>query len=258
MNGYAGWSRVTGAIPCAGASAQLTRPFRLSSHESLTGMSVFGLMEVNREVWAMAQVTHPAVAQVYGVASWRGRPFLMVEYLAGGTLADRLRYGPAPEPDAFSTTAALAGALAALHDVGYLHGDVKPSNIGFTTDGSPKLLDFGLVQGEMSTAAGRTLRYASPRVVSGRPVDETDDVWSLCVVLYEMIAGERPFAGDADQVTERIRRQRVGRCGPAVADSASASVVVAFAGSVLSSPGPVRPTTAQAFADALRAVGRDA
>ena len=76
----------------------------------------------------MATVTHPGVAQIHGVESWRGRPCLIVDYLAGGTLADRLRRGRlAP---AVSVAEGLADALAALHETGYLHGDVKPSNVG--------------------------------------------------------------------------------------------------------------------------------
>ena len=109
-----------------------------------------------------------------------------------------------PEGEAVRTAAALADALAALHDAGYLHGDVKPSNIGFTAGGSPKLLDFGLARGAGSAAAGGTLRYASPEILSDRPAGEGDDVWSLCVVLYEMVSGEHPFAGgSADEVAGR-------------------------------------------------------
>ena len=71
----------------------------------------------------------PACSSRKPVESWRRRPFLVAEYLAGGTLADRLRRGPVPEREAVSITAALAAALAVLHDAGYRHGDVKPSNI---------------------------------------------------------------------------------------------------------------------------------
>ena len=193
-------------------TAYLARDLRLKRNvavKTLTGISVFGLLGIKPEAWAMAEVTHPAVAQVHGIESWRGHPFLVVEYLAGGTLADRLREGPVPEPDAVSIAAALAGALAALHETGYVHGDVKPSNIGFAADGSPKLIDFGLArEANSGGVAGGTLRYASPEVVSGQPAAEADDIWSLAVVLYEMVAGEHPFAGDdtdAVGVTERIR-----------------------------------------------------
>ena len=75
-----------------------------------------------------------------------------------------------------------------MHESGYLHGDVKPSNVGFASDGSPKLLDFGLArEANDATGMGGTLRYLSPEVLSGRPADERDDVWSLCVMVYEMV-----------------------------------------------------------------------
>jgi len=165
-----------------------------------------------------------------------------------------LRREPIPAPDAVSITAALADALAAMHDSGYLHRDIKPSNIGFTSDGSPKLLDFGLARepNDDAIAAG-TLRYLSPEILSGRPPDEGDDVWSLCVVLYEMVSGTHPFAGESiDEVTEQIRRQNVvGPDLPAKHCSPEASVIE-FAASVLSAPRSARPATARGLAYALR------
>ena len=198
-------------IRCLGAGGMgavyLARDVRLQRSvavKTLAGTSASGLKALGLEAWAMADVAHPGLAVIHGIESWRGRPFLLIEYLAGGTLADRLRSGPVPEGEAVRTAAALADALAALHDAGYLHGDVKPSNIGFTAGGSPKLLDFGLARGAGSAAAGGTLRYASPEILSDRPAAEGDDVWSLCVVLYEMVSGEHPFAGgSADEVARR-------------------------------------------------------
>ena len=153
-------------------------------------------------------------------------------------------------------SALLADALAALHDAGYLHGDVKPSNIGFMTGGSPKLLDFGMAR-ETNDAdtQGGTLRYLSPEVFSGLPADEADDVWSLCVVLHEMVAGEHPFAGGGiDEVAGRIRRQRLGRNVWPAAASESSSAVVAFTASMLTASRKARPATARAFAEALSGV----
>ena len=146
----------------------------------------------------MATVNHPAIAHVYGIESWRNRPFLVVEFLPGGTLADRLRRGPVPAARAVDIGARLADALAALHEAGYMHGDIKPSNVGLTSDGSPKLLDFGLARETSDGAAtrGGTVRYLSPEVLSGLPADEADDVWSLCVMLHEIVSGEHPFCGE--------------------------------------------------------------
>ena len=237
----------------------LARDLRLQRSvavKTLAGTSASGLTAPGLEAWAMADVAHPGVAGIHGIESWRGRSFLVVEYLAGGTLADRLRNGPVPEGEAVHTAAALADALAALHDAGYLHGDVKPNNIGFTAGGSPKLLDFGLARGAGSAAAGGTLRYASPEILSGRPAEEGDDVWSLCVVLYEMVSGEHPFAGgSADQVARRIRKRRIRH--PGAAGAGAASPVIAFAAATLRGERSARPATARAFAAALRSAAGD-
>ena len=237
----------------------LARDLRLERDvavKTLTGMSVARLMGLKPEAWAMATVTHPAVAHIYGVESWRGRPFLVVEYLAGGTLADCLRHGALPAAQAVSVAEVLADALGALHETGYLHGDVKPSNVGLTATGSPKLLDFGLARrANDAVTRGGTLRYLSPEVLSGRPLEEADEAWSLCVILYEMVSGEHPFAGsDIDEVTSRIRHQRLDRLARSPAGEASGAAVIAFAASVLTAARSVRPSTAHAFGDALRGV----
>ena len=145
-------------------------------------------------------------------------------------------------------------ALAALHEKGFLHGDIKPSNIGFTLEGSPKLLDFGLAHAVDDAAiVGGTLPYLSPEVLAGRPAEEADDVWSLSVVLYEMVSGRHPFAGGAlDEVQRRIRRQRLAAGGPsASATPPAAAAVAAFAASILTAPRAGRPAAATAFAVAL-------
>lgn len=258
----AGKFRLTRRLGIGGmGAAYLARDLQLERNvalKTLTGRSASGWMGLKPEAWAMADVTHPAVAQIYGIESWRGRPFLVVEYLAGGTLADRLRRGPVPGPEAISMTAVLADALAAMHDAGYLHRDIKPSNIGFTSDRFPKLLDFGLAHGPKDDAVtGGTLRYLSPEVLSGRRAGEADDVWSLCVVLYEMVSGRHPFAGDGiDEVTERIRRQNVGGPKLPAEGSGPQASVIDFAASVLSAPRSDRPATAHAFVDTLRSLVR--
>ena len=197
------------------------------------------------------------VAQIYGVEFWRGRPFLVVEFLAGGTLADRLRDGPFAPAEAVSVVARLAGALAALHEKGFLHGDIKPSNIGFTSERSPKLLDFGLAHAVDDNAiVGGTLPYLSPEVLTGRAAGEADDVWSLSVVLYEMVSGRHPFSGGTlEEVQRRIRRQRLAAGGPAESAAPTpAPAVAAFAASILTAPREGRPGTAPAFAAALAKV----
>jgi serine/threonine protein kinase len=144
----------------------------------------------------------------------------VVEYLPGGTLDARLARGPLSSQEAVATAAELALALARLHDAGVLHRDIKPSNIGFAADGTPKLLDFGVARVleaareaaaapvEWLTAAtpipaatdpaewGGTPLYLSPEAVAGHRPDVSFDLWALCMVLYESVAGRHPFADD--------------------------------------------------------------
>ena len=255
----AGKFRLTRRLGDGGMGAvYLARDLRLERDvaiKTLTARSRGRLRGLKPEAWAMSTVTHPAVAQIHGVEVWRGRPCLVVEFLAGGTLEDRLRDGPLVPVQAAFVVARLADALAALHEKGYLHGDVKPSNIGFTAEGSPKLLDFGLAHAVDDAAlVGGTLPYLSPEVLAGRPAEEADDVWSLCVVLYEMVSGRQPFAGGApEEVQRRIRRQRLAAGGPAAA-APTAAAVAAFAAAILTAPRAERPGTAPAFAAALAAL----
>ena len=261
----AGKFRLTRRLGTGGMGAvYLARDVALERNvavKTLVGVSGAGQSGLKSEARAMATVTHGAVAQIYGIESWRGQPFLVAEHLSGGTLADRLARGPLPGLRAVAVTTALAEALAALHEAGYLHGDVKPSNIGFTSNGSPKLLDFGLARlvDDAAPLAGGTLPYLSPEVLSGRPAGEADDVWSLCVVLYEMASGRHPFTGAGrDEVTDRIRHQRLAPGAGSAGDSALAPTVAAFAAAMLTAARPARPATARAFADALDAVcGRE-
>ncbi len=260
----AGKLRLTQRLGAGGmGSVYLARDIGLDRDvavKTLVRMSVPRLLRFKPEARAMATVAHPAVAQIYGVESWRGRPFLVMEFLPGGTLADRLRDGPVPALEAVAITTTLAEALTAVHETGYVHGDVKPSNIGFTAAGSPKLLDFGLAR-RMHDAAvvGGTLRYLSPEVLSGRSAEEADDVWSLCVVLYEMASGEHPFTGGGtEEVTEWIRRQRLAAPARSPTGSKAQLAVLAFVASLLTAPRSARPPSARACVTALhRTLGKD-
>jgi serine/threonine-protein kinase len=159
---------------------------------------------LRREARAMAAVTHAHLASIYSLEMWGGRPILVCEYLANGTLAHRLATGPLPEREAISIGLALSGALARLHRSGVLHRDIKPSNIGFTEAEEPKLLDFGLARilhadDSLSSSTGGamagTLLYASPDMLSGGPPTTDADVWGLSMSLYEAVAGTHPFGG---------------------------------------------------------------
>jgi serine/threonine protein kinase len=178
-------------------------------------------VRLRREARLMALVSHANLAHIYGVETWQSHPFLLVEYLSGGTLTSRLAPGPLSLAEAWSLGRAVGGALEAIHSAGVLHRDIKPSNIGFTHDGTPKLLDFGLarlVHGplvlrrpkvtdsrgsedeaeDMATTLSSTLGhgtplYMSPEALRGAPPTPGFDLWSLSVVLYEAVTGINPF-----------------------------------------------------------------
>ena len=231
----------------------LARDVGLQRHVAVKTLPVGdgpGLVRLTREGRAMAAVAHPAIAQIHGLETWRGRPLLVVEFLHGGTLAARLDRGPLSAAEAAGVAVTLSEALTALHDAGYVHGDVKPSNVGFASDGTAKLLDFGLARltNDHDQPAGGTLSYMSPEVLCGGRSGEADDVWSLCVVLYEMVAGRRPFIGDGvDEVAASIRRQWIRPDAVEVEQT-----LIAFVVSILTAGRSARPPTARAFADALR------
>jgi len=165
-----------------------------------------------REARAMAAVVHPNLAIIYSADSWNGMPILVVEFLSGGTLSKRLAEGAWCTHDALSLGIALADVIGALHGVGILHGDIKPGNIGFSPDGVPKLLDFGLARAFVLDSltreqlAGGTPLYLSPEALAGRPPDPSFDLWSVCMVLYEVIAGVNPARDSTVALSlERIR-----------------------------------------------------
>jgi tRNA A-37 threonylcarbamoyl transferase component Bud32 len=191
--------------------------------KTLPGSDQVRIARLRREARAMAIVTHPNLAMLHGLEEWRGTPLLVMEFLEGGTLAQRIRR-PLDLPAVLSIGDAIASALAAVHSRGLLHRDVKPTNIGFSKDGTPKLLDFGLakvyssgvagtndestwsmsISGEFGAVRG-TPAYISPEVLAGAPPGPTDDVWSLSVTLLESATGANPFkAQNAAATISRI------------------------------------------------------
>lgn len=211
--------------------------------KTLPRVGAQGLARLRREARSMASFIHPHLALIFGAESWRGVPVLVVEYLAGGTLAARLGE-PWPVQAALELGSQLAAGLEAMHAKGLLHRDVKPTNIGFSAEGVPKLLDFGLARlveeargvGETSVLEGGpppadvapaeasritsschvvgTPLYLSPECLRGQPPGPAQDLWALHLVLWEALAGRHPFrqSGHGDW------RKALLRPAPALSD----------------------------------------
>jgi hypothetical protein len=196
---------------------------------------------LRREARTMAAITHPNLALILGAETWKGTPILVLEYLAGGTLETRAAQGPVALREVLEIARLMARVLERAHGAGILHRDVKPSNIGFTADGVPKLLDFGLARivGEGAPTAAPvpdeplsdsgfagTPVYMCPEAFAMARPGPGFDLWSLGVVAFEAAAGVHPFDRGAPSATiQAIRagwsdslRERLPGCTDALAD----------------------------------------
>jgi serine/threonine protein kinase len=151
------------------------------------------------EAQTTARLDHPNICPLFDVGAHDGRVWFAMQYVEGATLAERLRAGPLDVLQAIRITLQIADALEAAHARGIIHRDVKPENVWIATTGQVKVLDFGLamVAAEHGLRLG-TLPYMSPEQVRGEPLDLQTDVYSLCVLLSEMVTGRRPFPIDAE------------------------------------------------------------
>ena len=179
-----------------------------------------GRQRLMREARAAATLNHPNIATVHDVLDVDGQVVVVFEYVEGDTLAARLQRGTLSVPEAVEITWQLADALAAAHTLGVIHRDLKPSNVVIGPDGRAKVLDFGIARlvpagADMSGTAPGTLGfglvgtpgYAAPEQYLSRNVDGRADLYALGVMLYEMIAGRRPFpSNDAIQLATSVLR----------------------------------------------------
>ena len=156
-----------------------------------------------REAEAVARLQHPNIVQIFEVGDIDGRPFLALEYVEGGTLAQKLDGTPWPGRDAAAPLEPLAWAIDAAHRAGIVHRDLKPSNILLASGGVPKIADFGLakiLESSQQTASGDfvgTPSYCAPEQAAGqqRQVGPRTDVYALGAILYELQTGRPPFRG---------------------------------------------------------------
>jgi tRNA A-37 threonylcarbamoyl transferase component Bud32 len=158
-----------------------------------------------QEAKAMALLQHPNVVQIHEIGDCDGRPYLVMEYVGGGNLSEKLAAKPIPPRNAAEMVARLARAVAAAHEQGVIHRDLKPSNILLTADGTPKIADFGLAKWFATpadaTETGHPLgtpSYMAPEQFSRQrgPLGPTVDVYALGTILYELLIGHPPFLTD--------------------------------------------------------------
>ncbi len=158
-----------------------------------------------KEAMALAKLNHPNIETVFEFGTQDGMDFLVMEYVPGKTLADRLTGGTLPEKEVVALGMQIAAALEEAHERGIVHRDLKPANIALTEKGRAKILDFGLAKllrpvevGSTETltdshAAAGTLPYMPPEQLRGEPVDARTDIYTIGAVVYEMATGRRAF-----------------------------------------------------------------
>lgn len=157
---------------------------------------------MEREARAVARLSHPNIVTTYEVGREDGQPYLVMEFLTGQTLRQRLRAGPLPLDEAARVLEQAAAALDAVHAAGVVHRDIKPTNFMLLPDGTVKLMDFGIARQEDDTLVTQadmmvgSPSYMAPEHIHDEPLGPAGDVWALGVILYEMLAGRLPFGGD--------------------------------------------------------------
>ncbi len=161
-----------------------------------------------REALAVAKLSHPNILHIHDANLAHGCYYIAMEYVDGGSLKDLIARGPLPIGNALDIAIQLADALDYAHREGLIHRDVKPANVLLTRSGRPKLADFGIVQAlhersalTLPGSSPGTPMYMSPEQAEGQPTDSRTDIYSLGIVLYEMITGRPPFSAPVAMAT---------------------------------------------------------
>jgi len=207
-----------------GRDATLNRDVAIKVLPSAMAAEPERLARFKREAQVLASLNHPNIAHVHGfeaatLADGSTAHFLAMEMVEGEDLAERLKRGAIPVDEAIAIAKQIAEGLEEAHERGIIHRDLKPANVKVTPDGKVKILDFGLakaLEGEAASGANSqlshsptmsrhmteaglimgTAAYMSPEQARGKPVDKRADIWAFGVVIFEMLTGERLFAGE--------------------------------------------------------------
>jgi len=201
------------------------------------------LTRFEREAKTLASLSHPNVGGIYGVEEHDGKRHLILEYVEGQTLAERLEAGAIPIDETLELCVQVAAGLEAAHEAGVIHRDLKPGNIKITPEGKVKVLDFGLAKSAARPGSSSSLLrdsptmslpatphsptipgailgtapYMSPEQARGRSVDKRSDIWSFGVILYECLTGLSPFTGEtvSDSIGAILHKEPDLSCLPA-------------------------------------------
>jgi serine/threonine-protein kinase len=222
--------------------------------ENLAGDATFR-NRFEREARLAARLSHPNVVRVFDVGESEGRPFIVMEYVEGDTLADELgRHGSLPPARAVELALQICSGLEAAHASGLVHRDVKPRNLLLRPDGGLKIADFGIARAaestrltEIGTILG-TAAYLAPEQAEGLEATPAADLYSVGAVLYELLTGRVPYA--ATSLVELLAKQQAGP--PAPIGGVPAALELAVIRCLEPDPAE-RPPSAGALADELAA-----
>jgi len=206
--------------------SNLKRPVAIKVLPASVATDADRLARFQREAEVLAALNHPNIAAIYGLEKTREFTALVMELVEGEDLSTHIARGPMPLAESLSIARQIADALEAAHDQGIIHRDLKPANVKVRTDGTVKVLDFGLAKalappsadasagapGDFAptmtspamTQAGMilgTAAYMAPEQARGRPIDRRADIWAFGVVLFELLSGRRAFEGDDVSIT---------------------------------------------------------
>ena len=214
---------------------RLGRPVALKLLPARFAVDADRVRRFEREARAASALNHPNIVTIHEIGRTGSRHFIATEFVEGETLRKRMEGGRLSVGEVLDVAVQIASALAAAHEAGIVHRDVKPENVMLRRDGFVKVLDFGLAKlapthatadaAEAPTAIKTspgvimgTVAYMSPEQARGLPVDARTDVWSLGVVIYEMLAGRQPFGGatPTDVIISIAEREPepLTRCAP--------------------------------------------